>query len=76
MLFFLLCLHGYSGLKLMVLHFSIQGSDFVSKAIDIAVTELIAVATPGEGMLLYLYLLVSLLYFGSRDSFSLSHLDC
>ncbi|KAI8565450.1 hypothetical protein RHMOL_Rhmol03G0260200 [Rhododendron molle] len=34
------------------------GSDFVSKAIDIAVTELIAVATPGEGMLLYLYLLM------------------
>lgn len=28
-----------------------QGSDFVSKAIDVAVKELIAVATPGEGFL-------------------------
>lgn len=28
----------------------IQSSDFVSKAVDVAVKELIAVATPGEGL--------------------------
>lgn len=30
-----------------------QGSDFVSKAIDIAANEILAVATTGQGMLLY-----------------------
>lgn len=33
--------------------FLVQSPDFVSKAIDIAVKELIAVATPGEGLPLY-----------------------
>jgi hypothetical protein len=28
----------------------VQPSDFVAKAVDIAISELVAVATPGEGM--------------------------
>lgn len=33
-----------------------QDSHFASKAIDVAVNELIAVASPGAGMTLFLYL--------------------
>lgn len=33
----------------------VQGSNFVAKAVDIAASELISIATPGQGLLIFVY---------------------
>lgn len=47
--FFFFCNNINSNVKLMK-PLAIQGSDFAVHAIDIAANELIALATPGEGL--------------------------
>jgi len=40
----------------------VQGSDFVSQAVELATRELLAVATPGQGYLaFFLFLLIILI---------------
>ena len=41
----------------------VQGSDFVAQAVDIAASELISIATPGQGLKIFVFIIFYFLFF-------------